>query len=161
MEELHERLKSLRIERELTQQDIADKLFVSRQAVSNWENNKNFPDLKSIVLLSELFQISLDDFLKGERGLVKNIEKELKGINPITLVGLIFMLILAFLVPVFGLVFSIIILKKYREIYHPGWVKIIAIVALVFQLVVIGIVLFSIPTGTEQFDNIKNTLEMQ
>ncbi|WP_081182508.1 helix-turn-helix transcriptional regulator [Enterococcus villorum] len=49
-------------EHKFTQQEIADKLFVSRQAVSNWENNKNFPDLKSIVLLSELFQISLDDF---------------------------------------------------------------------------------------------------
>ncbi|MGM9902772.1 MAG: helix-turn-helix transcriptional regulator [Enterococcus sp.] len=56
MEELHERLKSLRIEHKLTQQDIADKLFVSRQAVSNWENNKNFPDLKSIVLRFELFR---------------------------------------------------------------------------------------------------------
>jgi transcriptional regulator with XRE-family HTH domain len=161
MEKLHERLKSLRIEHELTQQDIADKLFVSRQAVSNWENNKNFPDLKSIVLLSELFQISLDDFLKGEKALVKNIEKELKKINPVTLVGLIFMLALAFLVPVLGLIFSILILKNHRVDYHPGWIKVIAIVAFVFQLAVIVVILLSLPTGSEQFDNIKNTLEIQ
>lgn len=78
MENFHERLKSLRVKQNLTQQELADKLFVSRQAVSNWENDKNFPDLKSVVLLSDLLQVSLDDFLKGEKALTKHMEKNLK-----------------------------------------------------------------------------------
>ncbi|OQO71046.1 hypothetical protein BH747_03325 [Enterococcus villorum] len=71
------------------------------------------------------------------------------------------MLLLAFLVPVFGLIFPIIILKNYQKDYHPGWIKVIAIVAFIFQLAVIISVLLSLTTGSEQIDNIKNTLENQ
>ncbi|OTP10489.1 hypothetical protein A5844_002189 [Enterococcus sp. 10A9_DIV0425] len=71
------------------------------------------------------------------------------------------MLVLAFLVPIFGLIFSIIVLKSYQKDDRPSWIKVIAIVSFVFQLTVISAILLSLPTGSEQIDNIKNTLEIQ
>jgi len=159
VENFHERLKSLRVKQNLTQQELADKLFVSRQAVSNWENDKNFPDLKSVVLLSDLLQVSLDDFLKGEKALTKHMEKNLKKNDSFKLIGLIFMLVPAFLVPIAGLAFSFFVLKNDRKFNYPSWSKYAAIVAVFFQIIMIGIIILSIPTSTEQFDHIKNTLE--
>nr|WP_275078422.1 helix-turn-helix transcriptional regulator [Enterococcus villorum] len=141
------------------QQELADKLFVSRQAVSNWENNKNFPDLKSIVLLSEILDVSLDDFLRGEKDLVKQLEKELKEINSIHFMGIIILSIVAFLVPAGGIVCSFLILKNYRKANYPYWIKCVAVIAMIFQLLTIVIIILSIPTSTEQFDNIKIILE--
>ena len=54
-------IKQMRLERKLTQKQMAEQLGVSRQAVSNWENNKNLPDLELIISMSRLFSVSLDD----------------------------------------------------------------------------------------------------
>ena len=61
----------------LTQEEFADILCVSRQTISNWENDKNYPDVNSLVLLSEVFQISLDKLIKGDIDIMKEvIQKE-------------------------------------------------------------------------------------
>lgn len=44
----------------LSQDALAEKIYVSRQTISNWENDKNYPDIKSLILLSEVFHISVD-----------------------------------------------------------------------------------------------------
>ena len=54
-------IKQMRLERKSTQEQMAEQLGVSRQAVSNWENNKNLPDLELIISMSRLFSVSLDD----------------------------------------------------------------------------------------------------
>lgn len=51
---------------ELSQEELSEKVFVSRQTISNWENNKNYPDVKSLLLLSSLFNVSLDILVKGD-----------------------------------------------------------------------------------------------
>ncbi len=61
-----EQIKELRKKENLTQEQFAMKLNVSRQAVSNWENNKNLPDIGMLILMSDVFQISLDKLIKGE-----------------------------------------------------------------------------------------------
>lgn len=50
----------------LTQEDAADKLGVSRQTMSNWENGKTYPDIVSVVKMSDLYEVSLDHLLKDE-----------------------------------------------------------------------------------------------
>lgn len=50
----------------LTQDDLAAKLFVTRQTISNWENDRHYPDIENLLLLSELFQLSLDALVKGD-----------------------------------------------------------------------------------------------
>ncbi len=50
----------------LSQEKLAEKLFVTRQSVSNWENNKTYPDIKSLLMMSELFKVSIDELIKGD-----------------------------------------------------------------------------------------------
>lgn len=64
--ELGRRIQKYRKEGALSQDALAEKVFVSRQTISNWENDKSYPDVKSLVLLSEVFQVSLDQLIKGD-----------------------------------------------------------------------------------------------
>ena len=67
-------IKKYRSTLALSQDELAEKIFVSRQSVSNWENNKTYPDIKSLLLLSELFKISIDELIKGD---VNTMKKEI------------------------------------------------------------------------------------
>ena len=64
--ELGQRLKDLRSKNNITQEEFADRLYVSRQTVSSWENDKSYPDIHSLLMISEIFNISLDDLVKGD-----------------------------------------------------------------------------------------------
>lgn len=65
--ELHERIYQLRKERNMTQQDLADKLGVSRQAVSRWEMGTARPEIESLVAMSRVFGMTLDELVTGEQ----------------------------------------------------------------------------------------------
>ena len=52
--EIGRQIKKYRLESKLSQEALAEKIFVTRQTISNWENGKNYPDLNSVVLLSNL-----------------------------------------------------------------------------------------------------------
>ena len=56
-------IRQIRKDAKLTQEQMAAKLNVSRQAVSNWENNKNLPDLEMIITISRVFGLSLDQLM--------------------------------------------------------------------------------------------------
>ena len=73
-----EQIKSIRKKENLTQEQFAIKLNVSRQAVSNWENNKNLPDIGMLILISNVFQISLDQLIKGDNHMNNMTEKVIK-----------------------------------------------------------------------------------
>ena len=60
------RIKKFRERQNISQDELALKIFVSRQTISNWETNKSYPDIKSLVMLSNIFNVSLDDFIKGD-----------------------------------------------------------------------------------------------
>ena len=75
--ELGKQIKKHRQEVQLSQEELADHVYVSRQTISNWENDKSYPDVNSLVLLSEIFQISLDNLIKGDIEVMKDvIQKE-------------------------------------------------------------------------------------
>lgn len=75
--ELGKQIKNYRMELELSQEELAEKIYVSRQTISNWENNKNYPDVKSLLLLSATFNVTLDILIKGDLEQMKEtIEKE-------------------------------------------------------------------------------------
>lgn len=63
---LGETIYRLRTEKNLSQGDLAEMLEVSRQSISKWENNSAVPDLEKIIKLSEIFEVSLDELVKGE-----------------------------------------------------------------------------------------------
>ena len=69
-------IKSIRLEHNLTQKELADKLGVTYQAVSKWENGKNVPDIGIMKQLSEEFNVNIDEILNGEKNL--SIKKKTK-----------------------------------------------------------------------------------
>ena len=73
--EIGKKLKEARLNRDLTQEVIAEKLNVSRQTISNWENEKSYPDIISVIELSNLYSISLDDLLKGDERMMEHLEE--------------------------------------------------------------------------------------
>ena len=60
------RIKKFREQQKISQEELALQIFVSRQTISNWETNKSCPDVKSLILLSNIFNVSLDNFIKEE-----------------------------------------------------------------------------------------------
>ena len=60
------KIKQARLDAKLTQEYAAQELGVSRQTISNWENGKTYPDIVSVIRMSELYQVSLDHLLKGK-----------------------------------------------------------------------------------------------
>lgn len=73
--EIGKKLKEARLRCGLTQEQVAEEILVSRQTISNWENQRSYPDILSVVKLSDLYQISLDELLKGDSELMKHLEE--------------------------------------------------------------------------------------
>ncbi len=63
---LGKQIKNHREMKELSQEELAEKIYVSRQTISNWENEKSYPDIHNILMLSVLFDVSLDELVKGD-----------------------------------------------------------------------------------------------
>ncbi|MBM7645938.1 transcriptional regulator with XRE-family HTH domain [Scopulibacillus daqui] len=70
---LSHNLKKKREEHNLSQEDVAQILNISRQSVSKWENGNCYPDLDNLIRLSDLYRISLDELIKGDKDFQKNI----------------------------------------------------------------------------------------
>lgn len=81
--ELGKQIKKHRQEVQLSQEELAERVYVSRQTISNWENDKSYPDVNSLVLLSETFQISLDKLIKGDIEVMKDViqKEEIEKMN--------------------------------------------------------------------------------
>lgn len=70
-------IKKYRDQLHLSQEQLAEKIYVTRQTISNWETNKSYPDIHSLVLLSQIFNVSIDQLVKGDLEMMKyQIEKE-------------------------------------------------------------------------------------
>lgn len=67
MNKIAKSIKRLRVAQNLSQEELAEKLFVSRQAVSSWENNRTQPDIEMISKLSEVFNVSIEELIYGEK----------------------------------------------------------------------------------------------
>ena len=64
--EIQERLKKMRKQANLTQDNLAELIHVSRQTISNWENGKSYPDLQSLLLLCKVYDISLNQLVEED-----------------------------------------------------------------------------------------------
>ncbi|MBP2098098.1 DUF3955 domain-containing protein [Enterococcus rivorum] len=76
--EFGDKIKDLRKQSNLTQEKFAIRLNVTRQAVSNWENNRNLPDLEMLILISSIFHVSLDELILGGTNVNNMTEKLIK-----------------------------------------------------------------------------------
>ncbi|VUW93975.1 HTH-type transcriptional regulator ImmR [Streptococcus constellatus] len=71
--EVGKQIQRYRKEKNLSQDELADKIFVSRQSISNWERDVTYPDIQNLLLLSQVFDISLDTLIKGDIQTMKEI----------------------------------------------------------------------------------------
>ena len=102
--ELNAQIKKYRMKLNLSQEELAEKIYVTRQTISNWENEKSYPDIHSLLLLGSLFNVSLDKLIKGDIEIMKEIVneqeiKELKRYSTVFTVHLMLLILLA--VPLF------------------------------------------------------------
>ncbi len=90
------RIKKYREEQNISQEELALKIFVSRQTISNWETDKSYPDIKSLIMLSNIFNVSLDNFIKKDIEEMRKIidSKKVKEFNVMSYVFLVEMLVL-------------------------------------------------------------------
>ena len=70
-------ISAIRKERQLTQEQFGALFHVTRQTVSNWENEKSYPDLQTLIDISNQFEISLDTLIKEDSKMVKTMDKEI------------------------------------------------------------------------------------
>ncbi|MDT2597166.1 helix-turn-helix transcriptional regulator [Enterococcus dongliensis] len=73
--EVGERLKLRRAELNLTQEYVAEVLGITRQTISNWENGRSYPDIERMIRLSDVYSLSLDELLKGDKKMVKHLQE--------------------------------------------------------------------------------------
>ena len=76
--EFSDQIKQLRQKEQLSQTQFAEKLHVTRQAISNWENNRNLPDLSMLIEISQVFHVSLDQLILGDEPMNKMTKKLIK-----------------------------------------------------------------------------------
>lgn len=124
-----DKLKSERKKRNWSQDYLAEKIYVSRQSVSKWETNKNYPSIEVIINLSDLFEITIDELLRSDEGLKEKIIKD--GKSTVTFS------IKTKLLSILGILFGVIVasLIKNNEI---NWLNIgeVMIIILVFFYVI-------------------------
>lgn len=107
---LGEKIKKLRLEHNMTQEDLANKCYVTRNAVSKWENDNGMPNIESILLICNCFNITVDNFLKDDinkeednsditNTIIKESQKKIK------LLQYILFTVIAFLYPIFQIMF--------------------------------------------------------
>lgn len=73
--ELGNQIKKYRSKLGISQDMLAERIFVSRQTISNWENNKSYPDVNSLLRLSEIFNVSIDILIKGD---IQEMKEQIK-----------------------------------------------------------------------------------
>ena len=90
-------IKKYREQQKISQEELALKIFVSRQTISNWETNKSCPDIKSLITLSNIFNVSLDNFIKEDIKEMREIVEKatIKKFNVISVVFLIELIVVA------------------------------------------------------------------
>ncbi|MBK3311743.1 MULTISPECIES: helix-turn-helix transcriptional regulator [Bacillales] len=73
---LGSQLKRFRESKSFSQEDVARKVGVTRQAVYKWESNKSYPDIDNLILLSELYEVTIDELIKGSEGAREELNKK-------------------------------------------------------------------------------------
>ena len=91
----------IRKKNNLSQEELAKMFFVTRQTISSWECGKSYPDIETIIKISDKFNVSLDKLLKGDTEMVKKIDKKIK-LNKYLIITLIILIIIFVPLGIYG-----------------------------------------------------------
>lgn len=110
-----EKLKCERKKKGWSQDELAERLFVSRQSVSKWETGQNYPSIEIIIKLSDLFSVTIDELLRSDKELTEKVIKDSKKLaypkfkfifDALFLIGIVFL----------AIKISIILLNKFTAL---------------------------------------------
>ena len=121
-----EKLRRLRIARQLSQEQLAEKLQVSRQAISKWELGESMPDTENLILLSKFYGVSIDYLLLNELNISSELETKRSRSSPIFIFGMGGLII--------GLILSIVLWCTYQSILMVS-------IGLIIQIISVTVVL--------------------
>lgn len=93
MHDISKNLKKLRLRQNWTQQQMADVLFVTRQAVSNWETGKTMPDLLMLENIAEKLDVSVEEILYGQKAEKEIIKKDMNKVKKLLLTAVTFYIV--------------------------------------------------------------------
>ncbi len=125
--ELSNQIRKYRTSLKLSQEELAEKVYVSRQTVSNWETGKSYPDIHSLLLLSSLFEISLDQLIKGDIEIMKKeineaaVQKHNHYGNIFSLLFIVSLLVFVPLIKLFGIYGIITWIVLYAITFYYAW----------------------------------------
>lgn len=128
-----EKLRDARNQKGLTQEEVADEIHVSRQTISNCENNRSYPDIISVILLSDLYQMSLDVLLKGDKDMIEHLNESTNIVNSNK--KLIIMGLLNIVVFIFMIIFNQIISENKILLASILSLSIISITIFFYQII--------------------------
>ena len=111
--EIGSQIRKYRNAQELSQEELAEKIYVTRQTISNWENEKSYPDIHSLLLLSSVFEISLDQLIKGDIEIMKR-EIDREEVKKFNYLGKLFAIL--FIASIIAFVPLVVFLKIYGVI---------------------------------------------
>ena len=147
--EFHEKLQQLRKQKGLTQEQLADQLYVSRAAVSKWESGRGYPNIDSLKALAKFYSVTIDELLSGEQMLTiaeedqkhrtQNFRNQVFGLLDISACAYLFL-------PLFGQLqgeaIQAVSLLALSEV--PSYLR-IAYTAAVIGMILWGIVTLTLP----------------
>ena len=100
--DLGNRIKAEREKLDMSQDELAQKMDISRQAISKWETGNSYPDIEKILKLSQIFNLTLDELVKGDKNFQDNLIKEGKtNLTGLTILGYV-MIALGVIICIWG-----------------------------------------------------------
>lgn len=128
-----EKLKTARQQSHLTQEAVADLILVSRQTISNWENEKSYPDIVNLIKLSDLYQISLDTLLKDDGKMIEHLDKTTNAVKSNQKLQTFLLSYLAMITCL--LLLSLFSLKSYYFLLFLSIIMILGVLILFYQII--------------------------
>lgn len=109
--DLGSKIAAIRKNNKMSQEEFAEIFNVSRQTISNWENSKSYPDIKTLVKMSDIFDVSLDVLLKEDKLMIEKIDKDIKNTRIYKRILISVIAVFAVTVLAFGIFFAIYSVK--------------------------------------------------
>ena len=150
--ELGSQIRRYRSERGMSQDDLAGRIFVSRQTISNWENDRTYPGVQNLLLLSNLFDVTIDQLIKGD---LDTMEQALdKDVRSMKILNMILYGLAAAIFIVDGLVLYGVAVAK-RE-----WPWLLSLMGFLALLVLLGLII-GLEGNIKRRNNIRTYREIK
>lgn len=153
--EISKYLRDARIKKNITQEDLAESLGVSRQTISSWENGKSYPDIISVIKISDLYQISLDKLLKEDKELIDNLQLKMDVVKSNK--SVLFSILFGFLL--FGGLYAIKTFVNIPKIENPI-INIFMLIIFIVGLCIYTLKVYPIRTLLHQSTSNKSLLKI-